>query len=270
MAQRAPVLVTHTPALITPIRDIQRADYLFSHMKISPAQAVAELLRVCFPDARTALDMTYGKGNFWDGTAHVAVIGMDGDPKRARDLVGDFHALPFDSGAIDVPIFDPPFLSNGGKRSIMRAQYTAYRSVEEARASITLGCQEAWRVARLGVIVKVQDHHHGCRFVRQSDWVRAAVPMEQYDELLIPNENPKVIDPKWGQPQLSTYRDHSVYLVFRKDGPVHKRRAPAPSQIGPRCAAPMCDMPIGHLRGGAVTCSPKCRTALSRQRRRSS
>ena len=258
--------VTHSPAPITPIRDTSPVDYLFSHMKISPAQTITELLRICFPDARTALDMTFGKGNFWDGTAHVELTGMDGNPKRARDLVGNFHALPFSPDAFDVCIFDPPFLSNGGKRSIMRAQYTAYRTVEEARESITRGCQEAWRVARLGVVIKVQDHHHGCRFVRMSDWVRATVPMEQYDELLAPNEHSKIVDPKWGQPQLSTYRAHSAYMAFRKDGPVHKRRQPAPSHIGPRCAAPMCDNQIGHLRSVAATCSPTCRKRLARQR----
>jgi hypothetical protein len=235
-------------------------------MKISPARAVAEMLRICFPDARSALDATIGKGNFWDGTAHVEPIGMDLDPRRALHVVGDFTALPFLDGAADVVIVDPPFLSHGGELSIMRAQYTTYRTPEEARESITQGCREAWRVARLGIIVKVQDHHHDQRFTRMSRWVEDAVPMAIYDELLIRNENPKVIDPKWRQPQLSTYRDHSAYLAFRKDGPVHKRRAPAPSRTGPRCEASKCDNPIGGRRGDAKTCSDACRQRARRQR----
>jgi hypothetical protein len=258
--------VTVRPLHTTPSVAAPRVDYLFSAMRISPARAVTELLRVCFPDAQTALDVTYGKGNFWDGTAHVEVTGLDGNPKRARHVVGDFHALPFGPDAFDVVVFDPPHLSDGGKTSIMRAQYTTYETADEARASIMRGCREAWRVARLEIIVKVQDHHHGRRFVRLSDWVRAAVPMAQYDELLAPNEHRKVIDPKWKQPQLSIYRDHSTYLVFRADGPVHRRRQPAPLRLpaGQRCAS--CNGLLGEGRRDRFTCSNACRQKAYRQR----
>jgi hypothetical protein len=261
--------VTATAPLIAPTVTAPPDDYLFSSPKITPAQAVAELLRVCFPDARTALDATYGKGCFWNGTARVEVTGLDGNPKRARHVVGDFCALPFADGVFDVVIFDPPYLSNGGKRSIMRAQYTTYETADQAHASIAQGCREAWRVSRLGIIVKVQDHHHGRRFLRLSDWVRAAVPMAQYDELLAPNENPKVIDPKWKQPQLSVYRDHSAYLAFRTDGPVHRRRRPAPTPLrlpaSPHCA--ICNGPLGNGRRDRASCSPSCRQRAYRQRR---
>jgi hypothetical protein len=268
-AQRVPALVTATLAPITHIRDTAPQDYLFSAMKVSPAQVIAELLRICFPDARTALDMTYGKGNFWDGTAHVDGIGMDRDPARARDVVGDYRAAPFADDAVDVAIFDPQFLSDGGKKSIMRAQYTDHGSVDVAHEDIARGCLEAWRVARLGIIVKVQDHHHQQRFTRMTRWVEDAVPMPIYDELMAPNEQEKVIDPKWRQPQLSTYRCHSTYLVFRKDGPVHKRRAPSPElsrlMAGPRCH--ICDSQIGDRRADAATCSDRCRQQLRRHRR---
>jgi hypothetical protein len=154
------------------------------------------------------------------------VTGLDLDPKRALHVRGDFTALPFADNSFDVVIFDPPFLSDGGRKSIMRERYTADLGLAASEASIAQGCREAWRAARLGIIVKVQDHIHGNKFIRMSDWVRSAVPMPQYDELLAPNERGKVIDPKWRQPQLSIYRNHAAYLVFRKDGPVHKRRIP--------------------------------------------
>ncbi len=257
--------VTATPARITPIRDIRPADYLFSAMKIAPAQAIAAALRVCFPDAGTALDVTYGSDCFWDGTAHVEVTGLDANPARARDVCGDFEALPFAEGSFDVVIFDPPFLADGGKRSLMKARYTADLGSDASQASIMRGCQKAWRVSRLGVIVKVQDHIHGGKFVRMSDWVRAAVPMPQYDELLAPGG--KIIDPKWKQPQLSLYRNHSTYLIFRKDSAVHKRRAPSPQLsrllTGRRCL--MCPVPIGDRRGDAVMCSATCRKRAQRR-----
>ena len=33
-----------------------------------------------------------------------------------------------------------------------------------------------------------------------------------------------MIDPKWGE-QLSAYNNGATYLIFRKDGPLHIRRA---------------------------------------------
>lgn len=253
--------VTASLAPVTPIRNALGGDYLFSAMRISPARAVAELLRVCFPDARTALDLTYGHGRFWDGTAHVAVTGLDRDPGRAPHVVADFRALPFADDAFDVAVFDPPFLSDGGAGSVMAARYTAYRSEAEARASIALGCAEAWRVGRLGALVKVQDSHHGGRFVELTRWVADAIPVPLYDRVEVPNERRKIIDPKWRQPQLSTYRRHSTYLLFRKDGPMHRRR---PASIGGRCA--ICGAMILDRRRDAATCSDRCRQKAYRRR----
>ena len=55
-------------------------DRLYTIEDGTSAQAVARLLAVLFPDARTVLDATYGHGRFWDGTAPVEVTGMDLDP----------------------------------------------------------------------------------------------------------------------------------------------------------------------------------------------
>ena len=45
------------------------------------------------------------------------------------------------------------------------------------------GVREAWRVARLGIIVKVTDHVHGQRYVLESDWVRETVGEQPFDEV---------------------------------------------------------------------------------------
>jgi hypothetical protein len=272
--------VTPTTPQLVRIRDQEPVDYLFARMRISPAQAIAHIFEVCFPDVPDAglvLDASYGKGRWWSPKypVPVTVIGLDKNPRRAKDVVGDFAALPFKDASIEVGLGDPPFLSDGGRRSIMRAQYTADLRLVESEASIARLCRELWRVSRLGIVVKVQDHIHDSRLIRMSDWVRAAVPMAQYDELLVPDEQDKVIDPKWKQPQLSFYRDHSVYLIFRKDGPVHKRRRAsgrtrdgAPwSRLGAgrRCA--ICDRPLDGYRVDAVTCSDACRQQRARARR---
>jgi hypothetical protein len=190
------------------------------------AQAVAGLLRICFQDAATALDMTWGSGRFWDGSAHVQVTGLDIDPARARD-VGDFTALDFADASFDVCIFDPPFHTNmgRGKASIMGARFKAFATLADLEAAVRAGCREAWRVSRLGVIVKVQNHKRESRFVHTTRWVEESIPAPVYDEKILPTVN-KVMDPKWGE-QLSIYTRHSTFLVFRHGDQRHVRRGRA-------------------------------------------
>jgi len=194
--------------------------------QVTNAKAVAGLLGLLLPDARTVLDMTYGRGRFWS-TKHpvpVTVTGLDLDPARARDVVGDFRALDFPDGSFDVCVFDPPYQWDMGKRkpSIMGGRFGTYGSAEEARASIEAGSREAWRVARLGVIVKVQDYVHANRCWWLSRWVQDAMPCEPYDFLHLARAR-KLNDPKWKR-QLSVRRRHATFWVWRKDGNVHRAR----------------------------------------------
>lgn len=196
----------------------------------SNAEVVAKMLAVLFPDSQTVLDMTYGSGAFWPKTGASAqrVIRMDRDPSRGKDLVADFQQVPLVDGGVDVAIFDPPFQSNPGKgkQGIMSGRFKAYPTVEAMEAAVKQGTQEAWRVARLGVIIKVQDHIHSSRLVRMTKWVEEALPAqtELYD-VVHKMTGSKVIDGKWGR-QLSAWRNNSTFLIWRKDGPVHKGRKP--------------------------------------------
>ncbi len=163
----------------------------------SSVRAVARLLELLFPDAQTALDATYGSGKFWDGSAQVAVTGLDLDPSRAPHLVGDFRALPFADRSFDLAIVDPPYQTDMGRRkaSVMGARFGTFGTIPELRAAVEAGCRECWHVARLGVLVKVQDYIHASRPVWMSDWVKAALPVEPYDFLILRRSH-KITDPK--------------------------------------------------------------------------
>lgn len=192
------------------------------------ARAVADLLAVLFPDARTVLDATYGNGAFWRGDlAEVAVTGMDLDPARAPHVVGDFRAMPFADASFDVVIFDPPYHTDmgRGKASIMGSRFGAFGRLADLRAAVEQGCRESWRVGRLGIIVKVQDYIHESRAVWMSDWVKAALPVEPYDVLYLRRPH-KLVDPKWTR-QLSVWRNHATFWVYRTDGGVHRARRAA-------------------------------------------
>ena len=192
------------------------------------AEAVAGLLARVLPDARPVLDMTYGRGRGWSPKVPtpVTVTGLDLDPARARDVVGDSRSLDFADGSFDVCVFDPPYQWDMGKRkpSIMGGRFGTYGSAEEARASIEAGSREAWRVARLGVIVKVQDYVHASRSWWLSRWVQDAMPCAPYDFLPLARTR-TLNDPKW-QRQLSIRRRHATFWVWRKDGKVHRARRP--------------------------------------------
>jgi hypothetical protein len=169
------------------------------------AQTVAKMLRVLFPDARTVCDLTYGSGKFWTDNPPWRVTGIDLNPARARDVCADFTALPFADGAFDVAIFDPPYLSGCSKAgtAIIGDRFSFFRTDQDVYDSVTSGAAEAWRVSRIGVIVKVQNYSHSGRFVRMTRWVEGAIPEEPYGEVhgMTPS---KMFDSKWGQ-QLSVY-----------------------------------------------------------------
>lgn len=202
-----------------------RTGHLYTAQVQTNANATAGLLRVLFPDATTVIDMTYGKGMFWDGKASVSVIGIDLDPDRARDVCADFTRLPFRDGAFDVAIFDPPYQwdMGHGKGSIIGNLFGTYESEDAAKRAVQLGSREAWRVSRIGVLVKVQNYIHASRLVHMTRWVEDAIPSPLYDELHLVNPR-KLIAPRW-KSQLSVYRNHSTFLAFRHGDQTHKRRA---------------------------------------------
>lgn len=200
----------------------------FSPVDLPTPRVVALILRVLFPDAVTALDVTYGSGNFWDGSAHVSVRAHDGDPTRAPDGVMDFCDLQYAEEAFDVVLFDPPHLADAGELSVMRSRFGTYEQ-EELRDVMCQGAREAWRAARLGIVVKVTDHVHGAPtpsdalLRRQTGWVIDTIGQEPYDVVHQVRASP-FVDPKWHE-QLSAYNNGSTYLVFRKGDQRHLRRA---------------------------------------------
>jgi hypothetical protein len=195
----------------------------FGQVGLPTATVVSLILRVAFPDAETALDATYGSGNFWDGTAHVAVTAHDLNPDRALDGIADFRHLPYEDGACDVVLLDPPHLSDASEGSIMAERFGTASS-NDLEQLVRDGVREAWRVARLGVIIKITDHTHGGRLVLESDWVRDSLNWLVPYEVVYQIRSNALIDPKWGE-QLSAYNNGSAYLIFRKDGPLHKARS---------------------------------------------
>lgn len=192
----------------------------------SSSETVSRLLAVCFPDAATICDATWGRGRFWVGS-DLSVTGVDISPHGRPDVIGDFRHLPFRDETFDVAIFDPPYLTETGRDSLVAARFGSYPTIPALHVAVRRGALEAWRVSRLGVIVKVMDYCHASRLVRMTRWVEDAIPADLYDYVNLTSRS-KPEDPKWQRvspQQLSVRSNATTFLVWRKDGPIHKRRA---------------------------------------------
>ena len=104
----------------------------------------------------------------------------------------------------------------------MADRYSSYESIGQLALSFEDGCKEIKRVAKFGCIIKVQDYVHASRVQWLPLWIIDFMGMEPYD-WHIQAHNGKMIGSNWGQ-QLSIYRNHSIYMAFRFDSQVHKRR----------------------------------------------
>jgi hypothetical protein len=203
------------------------ASRLYSVETGTSAQTVAKMLRVLFPDAATVLDATWGTGRFWDGSATVRVTGLDISPHGRPAVMGDFTRLPFRDQSFDAVIFDPPYLTDVSKAgtSQMGRRFGAYGSDSEIEDSIAAGCREAWRVARLGVIVKVSQHTHESRFVDMQGWVRDALGQALYGQVEQVRQSSKMVGANWSaDAQLSVWCNSATFMAFRHGDQRHIRR----------------------------------------------
>lgn len=90
----------------------------------------AELLRhmlALYPRStpQTVVDVTYGKGIFYKGSATLP-IGLDMDRERAKDAVASYDCLPLKTGSVDVLIFDPPHLPKSGTKGVIKNLYNEF------------------------------------------------------------------------------------------------------------------------------------------------
>jgi hypothetical protein len=187
---------------------------------------VTLILRVAFPDAQTALDLTYGPGGFWDGTAHVVVTAHDVNPRRAPHGALNFgQALEhYDPASFDIVTLDPPHLGDASDGSVMGERFGTL-SGTDMPSLFAAGARVAWRIARIGILVKVCDHVHAQQLQLESDWVRRGLDGLAPYEIVHQVRSRSLIDPRWELPQISAYNNGATFLVFRRGDIHHVRRA---------------------------------------------
>jgi len=198
----------------------------FCDPSMTSAAIVAELLDVVFPDAKDGVDMTHGRGGFWNGHSRLDIVKHDLEPQYAPHGAMDFRDMRYGDKSFDVALFDPPQIADAGARGIMGNRFGTYNR-GELETAIRMGAAEAWRISHLGIIVKVCDHVHGQRYVLESDWVRSALKWRAPYEVVFQIRKKPLTDPKWKEPQLSARSNGATYLAFRHGDQRHIARKPA-------------------------------------------
>lgn len=117
------------------------------------------------PGSKVA-DVTYGKGVFWKNVPEGVYDLAKTDLSRGVDC----RNLPYDDGALDAVVFDPPYMHTpGGTAHVNHQNYEAYYANNQASSEAKYhdavlelyfaAAREAWRVLNKGgaYIVKCQD-----------------------------------------------------------------------------------------------------------------
>jgi len=244
-------------------------------MGIESDAAVRRLVHLVFRDAHSALDLTFAHGAFWREPypPGLCVTSNNRDPGSGADLHLDFTATGLPDGAYDLVVYDPPHIADGGERSIVARRFGTIATTPALRDLIVAGCREAWRVASVGVLVKVADHSHGGELLPLSDWVKGVLPVAPY-AVLHTFRRGYLRDGKHRAVRVPR-NNGATYLAFRKDGHGHRDfdqlyarqgalRVPGPTRLA-RCAT--CNGPLGDGRRDRSYCSSACRQRAYRQHR---
>lgn len=194
------------------------------------------------------LDATFGHGGFWRGRPRERIIdeivGLDrrlltDDLSLARSgaietlIAGDYENLPFGHNTFDVVLFDPPFLTRGGKDSVMTQRYTAFETYEHLKLSLERARDEfAWILKPKGfVVVKCMDWTEGRRRRwMHIDLVNLWITRYRLDDLIVKVATQNMRNPGWTHQDRSKAA-HVYFMVFR---PLKSPQDPAGTNNGYR------------------------------------
>jgi hypothetical protein len=116
---------------------------------------IAEVAKLWMKPEYTVVDITSGNQKWWTKFRPEDLICHDLDPEKGDGV--DFRALPEEDGSVDVVVFDPPFVSVGGRKtSTITGMLESYGLVHAPNTPagvddlIYEGITEAARIVRTG------------------------------------------------------------------------------------------------------------------------
>ena len=207
---------------LRPLDEVIRDSTTLMYGPYNSEEACRRILQLAFRDAVRIIDLTFAHKGFWNLSKlppGILLYMNDIDPSADTHSHEDFTNLSFRNNSFDVAVFDPPHVADGGRGSIMGTRFGTIKTTKALENLIQLGAQEAWRISKVGIIVKVTDHSHGGEFLIQSDWVKEVIPVRPYF-VMHTYRSTYVRDGKHRQERVPR-SNGATYLVFRKDGHKH-------------------------------------------------
>jgi len=202
------------------------------------AAMMEDVLRLWMPAGGAVLDMTWGKGNFWNERtlAHYEVTGNDINPDVDCEHHFDYQELPSHlRGEFDGVVFDPPYVVRGGRSEssswasmnkafgLMDAPTTPEALAEQNHRGLR-SCFHA--VKRNGLVfVKYTNPVSSGRRVWQIDalnhYAQDALRLQKVDEFIFYTKNARAQPPrtrKDGKPSVQKHsrNNTSTLLVYRR------------------------------------------------------
>jgi len=240
-----------------------------------PAEATRRYLHLAFRDAYDVLDLTYARGGFWRDPLPPGIVLTTNnvDPDAPTDLHVDFTATGLPDASFDLVVLDPPHLASLGPRSLMRRRFGTVRGAGGLERLIRAGIREAWRLARIGVLVKLADHSQSYKFLMLTSWAEDELGVRLYWRA-------QTYRPPFGgtRQSLAPRSNGADWLIWRRDGhalidfdrryerqkALRLARQNRAQKLARRCA--ICNAPIGDRRSDSATCSSSCRQRAYRRR----
>lgn len=164
------------------------------------------------------LDLTFGLGKWWSGYKPINFVGYRGNFTTVRKFSWEF----------DVVVYDPPYVSVGGRDTHgatgreMNRRYgmdMSAMSPLENQKMIDKGFGKGWRALKEGglLMVKCSDYISSGRFVQGHRHVLDMARnrgMEQVDEFIhFSGSGPQPLE---GRTQTHSHRAHSFLCIFKK------------------------------------------------------
>lgn len=178
---------------------------------------IEAIFELHFPVAKTAVDPTYGKGNFWKWEGRPEIWAGDVAPSVPGCQEVDCRSLPLEDKSYDVGVIDLPFMHDSRPHSGTNL-YEDYKGLGSYQKFVNMtadAAMELSRVCRMGYIIKCKDGIESGKFRPIYSMLIQEVGVP-FDVVIYVPPITLANDPKWHT--IKHFRRQESYFLIYKYG----------------------------------------------------